>query len=161
MPRAATKRSEIDSRGQKVGQSGTVHIALEGQAGLERPPLEVIDGPNALAKADELAFMEEPVTIVVHSSGEENEENPIIVGVNGRQVFIPRGQHVIVRRKYVERLARAKRNAYRQGNLDASNDPVRFNSMQMTTALLYNFSVLHDPNPAGPDWLRKVLAESA
>lgn len=158
MARPARNR-EFDTRGEKIGQSAALEISLDGDADVSRPALEVIDGPSAGDKAARLAFLEEPVTIVVNESTDPNAEDPISVSVNGRQVFIKRGEPVIVKRKYVERLARAKRQSFTQ---DLQNtDPQRYNKLFMHTALLYPFSVVEDRNPNGLAWLRKILAEPA
>ncbi len=157
MPRPAKR--EFDTRDQQVGQSAALEISLEGDAEISRPSLEVIEGPSAGDKAARLAFLEEPVTIIVSESTDPNAEDPISVGINGRQVFIRRGEPVIVKRKYVEKLARAKRESFSQ-NLQ-NTDPQRYNRLNMHTALIYPFTVIEDRNPAGHAWLRKILAEPA
>ena len=156
MPRAT--RRELDSRSVQI-PDGEVNIPLTGDAALERSGFDIIDGPAAMKKADELAFMEERVTIIVHETEDPNAENPVSVTVNGRNQFIFRGQPIDVKRKFVERLARAKKTGYRQ-HLDDTSDPVRYNKLYTTTGITYPFSVIHDPNPRGMDWLRKIMAEA-
>lgn len=141
---------------ERIGQERPVTIALEGPAAFDQEPIQVVDGPAAMAKADELAFMEEMVTIEVHESTDPNAENPVQVGINGRMVYIPRGVTVMVRRKYVERLARAKMESYKQALTEA--DPVKFNTLAQRVALTYGF-VVHKDTPRGVDWLRHILAQ--
>lgn len=122
--------------------------------------LEGIEGPAAMSRANELAFNEELVKIVVHDSTNPNEENPVQVASSGRRVFIWRGQETLVRRKYVERLARAKITAVGQKRaVDAEGN--NSYSYPKTSALKYPFSVVEDINPKGRDWLRKILSEPA
>lgn len=148
-----------ETEGMQVGQDKDVHISVTGEAKLSQDAIEVVDGPGFKEKADALAFNEEVVTVVVHTTDDENAENPIEVGVNGRKQFFMRGVEQKVRRKYVEVLARAKVTKYAQ-NIKAS-DPQEFNRMRPTTALRYPFSLIHDPNTAkgGQAWLSKILAE--
>lgn len=157
----ATKRNtqprEQDSRNLQNGQDGLVKISLDGAAHLDRPDIEIVDGPNAMSIADELAFMEERVCVVVHESTDPNAEDPILVANGGINQWIFRGQETIVKRKFVERLARAKLTNYRQ-NL-AEKDVDKYNRLFMATAVQYPFSVIGD-SPRGQDWLRKVLAEA-
>ena len=157
----ATKRKtqprEQDSRNMKNGQDGLVQISLDGAAHLDRPDIEIVDGPNAMNWAEEMAFMEERVCVQVHESTDPNAEDPILVSVNGRNQFLFRGRETIVRRCFVERLARAKLTNYRQ-NL-AEKDVDKYNRLFMATAVQYPFSVIGD-SPRGQDWLRKVLAEA-
>ncbi|MGE0383415.1 MAG: hypothetical protein AB7N65_14195 [Vicinamibacterales bacterium] len=151
-------RRALESQEMQIGQDGEVGISLDGDAALDRPDIEVVDGPRAMQKADELAFMEEKVLIQVAESTDPNAENPITVAVNGRNQFIWRGVPTVVKRKFVERLARAKSTSYAQ---DVNTmDPTVFNKLHSRTALQYPFTVLEDRNPKGADWLRKVLAEA-
>jgi hypothetical protein len=152
-PRA---RAEIDSRDQKL-QTRTAEIALEGAAGLEVEDLEVIDGPRFKDREAELAFMEEPVTIMIHETTEKNAERLILVAVNGRNCYIPRGKPSIVKRKYVERLAHAREDNVSQ-DVQAVT-PEEVNRLTIRQGHKYPFSVIHDPNPKGADWLRKVMTE--
>lgn len=119
---------------------------------------EAIMGPNASKDAIELEyFMHETLVITVAES--PNEEDPLVVCpvVNGKMQPIVRGVPTPVRRKYVEALARAKETKYRQVQTD-SNRP---DSLEMVprTVVAYPFSVDHDPNPRGRDWLRRILKQ--
>lgn len=149
---------EVDSRDASL-PAGNTKINLEGDSrkAIEHLDIVTADGPTAMHFAEELAFMNENVTIMVHESEDPNAENPIMVSVNGRNQYIFRGQEITVRRCYVERLARAKRQAYKQDL--TQTDPVLYNSMKKSTALMYPFSLIEDRNPVGRDWLRKVMAE--
>ena len=70
--------------------------------------------------ADELAFMEEPVTIRLGASAQKNAANLLFVSVNGigaevqmngrwvQLKYLPTGQELTTKRKYVEPILRAK-----------------------------------------------------
>lgn len=110
-------------------------------------------------KAAELAFLEEMVMIRIHESGDPHAENPVQLGVNGRQVFIRRGEDVIVRRKFVEQLLRAKPENI-QTNIRRDGDGNVRNMITKTRALKYPFSIIRDDNPMGRAWERKIRAEA-
>lgn len=155
MARAKT----IDAAEQQVGQDRPRDMPSTGPARIEDALIEPVDGPNWQAKAAELAFMEEPVDVLVHESTDPRAEPIVQVGVNGRNQFFVRGQSQTVRRKFVERLARAKRTSYTQQRYkdENGNDAIR---NVPHTALEYPFSIVRDQNPRGGDWLKKVLAEA-
>lgn len=141
-----------------VGQDAPRDIPATGEARIDPPLIEPITEERFNAKADELAFMEEPVTIVIPSSGQENEEIFIPVGNNGRTVYIRRNVETTLRRKFVESLLRARKTTYRveakilqDGNVDQRAVPA--------TGLLYPFDVTND-TPRGHAWRRKVMAEA-
>lgn len=116
------------------------------------------------AKAAEEAFMNEPVEITIHESTDQNIEPTVFVAVNGegggphKSPWLPRGVPVTVRRKIVERLARAKHVSIRTDEITNSRGE-RATDIKRYSALKYPFSVNHDPNPKGAAWLKSVLAE--
>lgn len=155
-----TPRRELDAATADVGaaQAGVVFIPLEEDPSLQRPDIQIVDGPNAMAWAEEMAFMEEKVIVNVHTTPDPNAENPVPVFVNGRSQYLFRGVPTIVRRCFVERLARAKLTGYRQDLSEV--EPNKYNRLYMETGLLYPFSVVRDDNPKGSAWLTKVLQEA-
>lgn len=108
--------------------------------------------------AAQLAFLEELVIINIAESADPTAENPVQLGINGRQVFIRRGEDTIVKRKYVEQLLRAKpTNVKTQVAKNAEGDVV--NRTIKTSAMKYPFSMVRDDNKLGAAWMRKVLSE--
>lgn len=152
-------RKPIEPMEMQVGQDNPRDMPMDGPARITDPLIEPVDGPNWKDKARELAFMEEIVDVLVHETTDENAEPYPGFGVNGRWQYFERGTQMQVKRKYVERLARAKRTAYTQRNTkdQNGNDAIRHDPH---TALKYPFTVVHDPNPRGRDWLRKILSEA-
>lgn len=157
MPRP---RKTVDATDHQIGQDNPLEFSTAGELEVERAAIQPVDGPGGMDLAQRLAFMEEPVKIIVHESTDQNDPDPNpLLQVNGRNQYIIRGQEQVIKRKFVEVLARAKKTSYTQSQ---RHDPVTGNvyqSMNPRTALRYPFSVLEDKNPNGSAWLRKILAE--
>lgn len=112
---------------------------------------------SALAASE--AFMNELVTILVHSTTDENQPPHIIVNCNGVNQPIVRGVPMQVRRKYVEILARMKETKYSQ----VTRNPAAPDQIDMIArhGLAYPFDLVEDKNARGRAWLNNVLAEPA
>jgi hypothetical protein len=149
MPRP---RKEIDATQEYLGAEGTRTI---GEFGSET---EIIDRPINQSKVELEAFMNEPVTIMVMSSGDENETDLIQVGVNGVTQFFRRDTPQTVKRKFVARLARAKKTDFRQTLDDRLGE--KMNNFTRHHSLKYPFSVIEDKNPKGSAWLTSILAQA-
>ena len=143
----------------RLGQLPARTQPATGPANFDVPRIEPVEGQNAMKLAEELAFMEEHVEVTVHTTSDRNADPFPFVAVNGRKQYFQRGLVQKVRRKYVERLARARTNTVMQeyyvdanGNNAIRNVPVG--------SLTYPFSVVADPNPRGRAWLEKILQEA-
>ena len=115
-------------------------------------------------KAKALAFNEEELEIMIHESTNPNDEPRVFVCVNGQMTHpkygnhLPRGVPISVKRKVVERLARAKPMSF--ATVETVNQQgERDTKLQRHQAQKYPFSVIHDPNPEGLSWLRRIMAE--
>lgn len=112
----------------------------------------------------DLAFNEEYLVIQISEGTAENDEKLVPLWVNGEGAgpngipYIPRGVPVRIKRKFVERLARAR--------------PVMYDSKEVTnergertyvnpsrTGLKYPFAVIEDENPKGRAWLQAIIRE--
>lgn len=154
MPRV----KRLDTTNEQVGQDG-VAVLDPVEAKLIAPKIEPVDGPNAMAMVDELAFMEEPVTVTVHTTKEKFEGPLVTISVNGRDQNFLRGQAITVKRKFVEGLARAKPVSFRNEEFVNGEGDKQFR-YPASSGLRYPFQVDHDANPRGGPWLRKILAEA-
>jgi hypothetical protein len=143
----------VDTTTEYLGNANPVTI---GEIG--RGDTDVIEVVKDVSKAEKLAFMEEPVTILVMSSGDPNEIPLVQVAVNGVTQFIKRDEPITVKRKYVERLARCKKTDFNQA-LDDSQGEVSFNVLTRRHSLRFPFSVIQDTNPKGAGWLKQILTE--
>jgi len=116
---------------------------------------------------DALAFMEEPVTIRLEPSADRNAISRFAVWVNGQKAeifqngkwfaigWLPVGQPIIIKRKYLEVIVRTK--------LDTVHTEVRnpdsehpFNTEQRFTSAVHSFSIIEDKNPKGVAWLTEM-----
>lgn len=171
MPRAATTEAtkpkvrraqgRLEAAEQKIGQDHPLAIPSTGNVSdIKRTDqiVEPVDGPNIKARVEHEKFMHEMVVVHVAESADPNAENPVHVSVNGSAVYIPRGHDIVVKRKYVEVLARAKATGIR--TVQRTNaDGIRYIHTDRATALKYPFNVVEDHNPNGRAWLKKILAE--
>lgn len=131
---------------------------------------EIVEADRSLLDGDyaeRLAFMEEPVTIEIVPSGGDNPPTHYPVWVNGRggevllggqwvtMVYLPVGQPLTLKRKYVGVLAAAKADAVKTDVLDRHAENPR-NIVHRTTSAACNFTILRDANPRGPAWLAEL-----
>lgn len=105
-------------------------------------------------------FMADNLVIEIHPSTDKNAPTSVRVGVNGEEVWLPRGQKIRIPRRFVERLARSQVRQYKTvRNPDQEADFA--NLTKMSTAMDYGFSVVKEPNAKGRQWLERVIRESA
>lgn len=104
------------------------------------------------------AFMNEKVTVLLHDSEQEGANQVEVFTVNGVNQPVIRNRPQDVKRKYVEAMARCRVTKYRQ----MQADPTRPDSILMRshTVPKYPFSVIHDPNPKGPQWLKEIMSQA-
>lgn len=126
----------------------------------DEPVIETVAESRDFSKlaADE-AFMNEMVTVMVHSTTDENQPNHVVVNCNGMNQPLIRGIPTTVKRKYVEILARMKETKYTQ----VTRNPSAPDQIDMVArhGLSYPFDLVEDKNPRGRAWLQNVLAEAA
>lgn len=119
--------------------------------------VEVVSAHNLTDKAAKLAFLEEPVDVMVHESADPNASMIVETWCNGIPQRFIRGQVQTVKRKYVSILANAKETAI--STREARDyDGNMTTAINKHTALKYPFSVVRDENPRGAAWLKQALA---
>lgn len=123
-----------------------------------RDEFQAVDGPKMETKAAELAFGEEPVEVMVATTTDKNSERMPCVSVNGVNQYFVRGQRMVVKRKFIEGLARAKKTTL-QTIPTQDQDGSDTMAIVPDTGIKYPFAVTRDDNPKGRAWLEKVLAE--
>jgi hypothetical protein len=164
--RATTHSDEL-----LVGQRNDLHI--EGSDYVERGTLiEPVETALPNGYVAQLAFNEEPVKIMINAQG-ENPENAVFVQVNGKGAeilmngafvsmgFIPCDIEVTTKRKYLEVLARAKKESIQTDFGQNQNNGESFNVLKRRNALQHNFTVVEDANPIGRAWLQSIIADKA
>jgi hypothetical protein len=117
--------------------------------------------------ADALAFNEEPVTIRIEPSSEKNAAGAFPVWVNGKpaEVFqlgrwdeigwLPVGRVLIVKRKVLEVIIRAKVDSIQTKIIDQDGERPN-NVVHRFTSPVHSFSILEDRNPRGPAWVTEL-----
>lgn len=161
MPRISTRNS-TDTESEEIGHQESHVIPSSGDLDRDdfKSNFDTDPGPvNRDAFMKELKFMEEFVGVLIpKGSNPKAEEQYIDVGNNGTKQFIERGVEQKVRRKYVEVLARAKRDEITTPEyIDATG--ARATKLIKTPSLLHNFQVTEDTQE-GRAWLRRILAEA-
>ena len=129
-----------------------------GDANLVEAGIFDVDSPQFNDKMKLLAFMEEPVEVYIQQTSDKDADMLFDIQVNGMAQIFHRDQTVVVKRYFVEGLARAKpvhyvNEPYAMANGDRG---VRYPSRR---GLRYPFTVMKDPNPQGQGWLKAVLAQ--
>ena len=139
-----------------AGRKKTVGVEITDDQPVVEPVAKSTDFHKLAA---EEAFMNEKVTILIHSTTDDNQAPHVIVNCNGINQPIMRGVPTEVKRKYVEILARMKETKYTQVTPNPSLPDV--SHMDARTALAYPFDLVEDKNAKGKAWLNHVLAEPA
>ena len=117
-----------------------------------------LEDPYQRQKMEYERFMHETVRIQVHETAEEDADQIFDLAVNNRRIVLRRGEIKDVPRWAVETLARAKPATYANEEY-IDRDGIRKVRYPMRQGVRYPFSVIHDPNPKGPDWLASVLTQ--
>ncbi len=170
-PRAtSTKRRaqrETDSRDFQIGQLDPI----TDKTTVDDVGIVKADAGDKVAldkHAAELAFNNEPVDIIIMPSQQKNAASIFECWTNGRkaEMFIngrwheigalPVNEEITVRRFTVEQIARARVTNLQTAHEDA-NVPMPRNTEVRQTTPVHAFSVLHDPNPRGREWLSSVM----
>jgi hypothetical protein len=146
-----SRKPQTDSTNEYLGRENTMEFGVPAAFSAEQ-----IDQAFTMADADLEAFMNEPVMVTVISGGKDNEAPFVPVGVNGVTQMFQRDVPIVVKRKYVERLARAKETGYEQTVDDRLGE--KMNALHQKHSLRYPFQVNRDDNPRGAAWLRAVMA---
>jgi hypothetical protein len=131
---------------------------------------DVILVDTSLASKDylaELAFFEEPVTIRLEPSADQNAVMSFVVWVNGKgaEIFeqgrwrsiawLPVGRPIIVKRKVLEVIARTKHDTIHTEIRHPESERPE-NIEQRFTSAVASFSVIEDRNPRGAPWLTEM-----
>ena len=124
---------------------------------LEIPESEIIpvEGKGAMAYAVLLAFMAEPVQVLILESNDTNDTTRLVtIGINGKQHHILRGKWATVPRYVLEVLAKSKKEAwnfsYRKNGDGSTSD-----TNQMHRMLRYPHQ-FKDKNPKGLAWYDSI-----
>lgn len=164
-PAVATKR--VHTEEMKLGNEGKVAFDAQGEKQSEVHDIEIENSLDTLSdKVRHLAFLEEEVTIQLAEDTNKNPETHVFCQVNGvgpgpfGVPWIPRGVPVTIKRKYLQVLARARPVRFRNNEYVDNNTGERKVEQIASSAQKYPFSVIHDPNPRGVEWLTNLFRQS-
>jgi len=116
---------------------------------------------------DELAFMEEPVTIRLEPSSDKNAAGAFPIWVNGKPAevfqanrwdeigYLPVGRMLIVKRKVLEVIIRAKVDTVHTQIQEMDSERPN-NIVQRFTSPVHSFSIIEDANPRGAAWVSEI-----
>lgn len=122
----------------------------------EPGPIEKVSETEFIETAKLEAFMQEELKVVVAVDGTPGALPVVVITVNGKNQPIIRGRAQLIRRKYVEAMARSRITNYEQ----EVPDPRKPENIQMIdkTAMTYPFTVAGDSD-IGVEWLNAILAQ--
>lgn len=171
MTRQYVKRNMVESQEQDIPQEGTREFVESGE--LNTTSNQTSDGHHVGGTLetlgfdsngkrirpkkwyDEMAFMNEMVTVRIHPSTDRNAHPLPDVYVNGRVQRFPRGEELNVRRCFVEVLARARLTTYDNQLIKDANGNDKY-VYPAHTAEVYPFTVIGD-SAKGDAWLKNVM----
>lgn len=150
-------RQFVESEEAQIPQGNVRAMKSRGPAreALEPSIVEPAVGPVSKAKLDMLAFMEESVKVLVHDTTNPLDAPMPEIQVNGVRQFFKRGEEMVVKRKFVARLAELKKTGYTQEKYKDGNGDDAIKHVPHT-ALMYPFTVTEDTDK-GKAWLRQAL----
>lgn len=150
-------------------------ISLDPSQEVDRNRVQIADATalhDDYAKA--LAFAEEPVEVLINPPASErnppqwvpcwNNGKGAEVLLNGQWVAfgqLPVNRALTTKRKYVEQLVRSRQTTYQTQHVapeDATSTHVENHAIAHTN-LTNQISILHDANPAGREWLQRLVRE--
>lgn len=164
-------KREVSTEDMPVAQSASVDLA--DLVNLIRNPALPNTGEKPLQKdyLDALAFAEEPVTISIEeNSRSDYPETHVFVQSAGQGAeiwinnqwctvtWLPIGQVLTTKRKYLEILLRSKSDHVRTQHDDATV-AVPQNKLNRRTSGNYPVTIIEDRNPLGFEWASRIRAE--
>lgn len=150
----------VHSESMPLAQPGDISLPESGPLTRTNETIVPADA-TALDKnyADALKFNEDVLEIRLEPSSEENAPTVIDVTVNGETVWIPVGQDIRIKRKFVEVLMRSKPVAISTAHEDIGAKVIN-NRIVRNTRAKYPLSILSDPAQGkGIEWMRRIRAE--
>ena len=156
----AKPMKNIESQALSSGDPASQDMPVTGNIDRDsfHQPFELVSEDHFEDLAELERFMNEPVTLMIDKTTERNAEQIIQLMCNGISQFIVRGKETVVKRKYLDILARAKVDQIEtEEYVNPKNEKaIRINH---EPAHKYPFRVVRDDNPRGYGWLKGVMAE--
>lgn len=138
-----------------------IDLALDADLDEQRvDKIETVNDMPDTAYADELAFAEDILTVVLHKGRERFAPDFVPVGCNDERMrWYPVNTEVKMKRKYVEILARSSQMDVRTRSFKIEEDEAAntVNEVVRSLSSLYPLTVVHDPSPKGRAWFEIVM----
>lgn len=119
-----------------------------------------VDRPMSMNEVEALAFAEQEVQIRMEQ--DPMDERPVLYypfGVNGQTIGVRPGAITTVKRKYLEVMLRS--NQYRVNTqAPKPGDADETNLIHRRPVRRFMLSIIHDPDPRGPEWAQRCVLES-
>ena len=151
-------RTALNTADVKIEQKADIVDEQDRESDIVQADLTAIGQKEYLER---LAMGEEPVTIVIEPSAEENAPHSYYCAVNGRGAeclgpdgrwrpidWVPVGVQLIMKRKYVEVLVRAKKDKVTTDHGKVGEDNPHNKIVRLTSAVA-NVQIIKDDNPRG------------
>ena len=118
-------------------------------------PIQVVENEALASYAQDLAFMAEPVEVMILASHDKNDTTRLVsVSVNGKSYYMLRGEWQVVPRFVLEVVLRAKRETWQFGYRKAA-DGSTFETSNAYNVLRYPHHY-RDKNPKGQAWYDSI-----
>ena len=118
-------------------------------------PIQIVENDNIASYARDLAFMAEPVEVMILPSHDKNDTTRLVsVSVNGKSYYMLRGEWQTVPRFVLEIIVRAKRETWQFGYRKAA-DGSTFETSNAYNVLRYPHHY-RDKNPKGQAWYDSI-----
>ena len=118
-------------------------------------PIQVVENEALTSYAQDLAFMAEPVEVMILASHDKNDTTRLVsVSVNGKSYYMLRGEWQVVPRFVLEVVLRAKRETWQFGYRKAA-DGSTFETSNAYNVLRYPHHY-RDKNPKGQAWYDSI-----
>lgn len=161
--KAAATRAKNNAGTKRVMESGDFDVGQDHVRGLDDDfsiiPPKPMDEAYLMNKAANLAFMEEPVLVEISDVSEQDADHGFPIFVNGQCEMFFRGTRKVVKRKFVEGLARARKTGYKCKEVIDPDTGERQYVYPSHTGLRFPFSVIEDRNPDGKAWLSSIFRQ--
>lgn len=145
----------LETQDQHIGQSSDREFVGNK---LNDNVLDIVS-EHKLVDAEKMAmlkFMNEPVTVRIATSTDQNADQIFEITINGKTELFQRGEVKTVRRCYVDRMCMLKQTSFDCRLVE--KDGERQYIYPQTTGLRYDFGIVRDDNPLGASWLKHSLA---
>lgn len=150
---------ELNTADMATREVPSILMPNDGPIERDREEIVMVDKPMTTEYQDELAFMEEPVTIMLARSSEKFAPAILDFYVNGKPIWIRVGYKATIPRKYVEVIARTQ--PYDVRTSIVKHEDHEDNRIERQTITKYPFSVISGCESArAQQWLMRVMAES-